>query len=195
VPLPPYIKRPDAPADDDRYQTIYSRTVGSAAAPTAGLHFTPELLQDLADRGIESAFVTLHVGLGTFLPVRAGRLEDHAMHDEAYFIGPDTVAAVERAHAAGRPIVAVGTTSVRTLESAWQDGRLHGGEGHTSIFIYPGYRFKLVTGLFTNFHTPESTLLMLVSAFAGREKILEAYAEAIRERYRFFSYGDAMLIF
>jgi len=195
VPLPPYIKRPDAPADDDRYQTIYSRTVGSAAAPTAGLHFTPELLQALADRGIESAFVTLHVGLGTFLPVRTGRLEDHAMHDEAYFIGPDTVAAVERAHAAGRPIVAVGTTSVRTLESAWQDGRLQGGEGHTSIFIYPGYRFKLVTGLFTNFHTPESTLLMLVSAFAGREKILEAYAEAIRERYRFFSYGDAMLIF
>ncbi len=194
VPLPPYIKRPDAAADDDRYQTVYSRSVGSAAAPTAGLHFTPDLLQALSRRGIETAFITLHVGLGTFLPVRAQRLEDHVMHEEAYFISPDTVRAVERAYAAGRPIVAVGTTSVRTLESAWQDGKLRGGEGRTSIFIYPGYQFKLVSGLFTNFHTPESTLLMLVSAFAGREMIMEAYAEAIRERYRFFSYGDAMLV-
>jgi len=195
VPLPPYIRRPDVAADDERYQTVYARRVGSAAAPTAGLHFTGELLDKLAKRGIESAFVTLHVGLGTFLPVRSGRLEDHVMHEEAYHISEATVGAVEKARAEGRPIVAVGTTSVRTLESAWQDGHLKSGEGRTSIFIYPGYTFRLVDALFTNFHTPESTLLMLVSAFAGRDLIMEAYAEAVREQYRFFSYGDAMYIF
>lgn len=194
VPLPPYIKRSDGAEDDERYQTVYARNTGSAAAPTAGLHFTEELLGRLDERGMERTFVTLHVGLGTFLPVRARRLEEHAMHEEAYFVSEETARAVERAKAEGRPVVAVGTTSVRTLESAWRDGRLERGEGRTSIFIYPGYRFKVVDRLFTNFHTPESTLLMLVSAFADRDLILESYREAVAEGYRFFSYGDAMLI-
>lgn len=194
VPLPPYIKRSDGAEDDERYQTVYARNTGSAAAPTAGLHFTEELLGRLDERGIERTFVTLHVGLGTFLPVRVRRLEDHAMHEESYFVSEETAAAVERAKAEGRPVVAVGTTSVRTLESAWRDGSLARGEGRTSIFIYPGYRFAVVDRLFTNFHTPESTLLMLVSAFAGRDFILESYREAVAEGYRFFSYGDAMYI-
>ncbi len=194
IPLPPYIKRADELEDSERYQTIYARAVGSAAAPTAGLHFTPAIMAALRDRGVETAFVTLHVGLGTFLPVRSARIEEHRMHEESYSIGEETAAAVERAKAEGRPVLAVGTTSVRTLESAWKDGCLVRGAGRTSIFIYPGYRFGVVDRLFTNFHTPESTLLMLVSAFAGREFILESYAEAVRERYRFFSYGDAMLI-
>lgn len=194
IPLPPYIKRSDVHADSERYQTIYSRTVGSSAAPTAGLHFTPELLEKLRARGVQTAFVTLHVGLGTFLPVRVPKIEDHAMHEESYSISEETADAVEKAKAEDRPVLAVGTTSVRTLESAWKDGRLTRGSGRTSIFIYPGYRFKVVDRLFTNFHTPESTLLMLVSAFAGKEFIFEGYAEAVREKYRFFSYGDAMLI-
>lgn len=194
LPLPPYIRRADAPADADRYQTVYSRERGSAAAPTAGLHFTPEILDSLRSGGIDLRFVTLHVGLGTFLPVRVESLEDHRMHREEYSVPPETAAAVNDAKREGRPVIAVGTTSVRTLESAWTDEGLVAGAGSTRIFIYPGYRFKAVDQMFTNFHTPESTLLMLVSAFAGRERILAAYEEAVRERYRFFSYGDAMLI-
>jgi len=194
IPLPPYIKRQDDAGDEDRYQTVYARSTGSAAAPTAGLHFTEEILGALRRRGIETVFVTLHVGLGTFLPVRSDRLEDHKMHEEVYTVGEKTAEMVERAHAEGRPIVAVGTTAVRTLESAWKNGRLERGSSSTSIFIYPSYRFKVVNSLFTNFHTPESTLLMLVCAFAGRDLILDTYAEAIREKYRFFSYGDAMWI-
>jgi S-adenosylmethionine:tRNA ribosyltransferase-isomerase len=201
VPLPPYIRRGDTPADAERYQTVYAAVTGSAAAPTAGLHFTRELLAELAAAGIESVFITLHVGLGTFLPVRGEYIEDHQMHEEAFSIGGAAAAAIERARDEGRRIIAVGTTCVRTLESAWSGGppegerpRLKTGGQSTSIFIYPGYRFRAVDALFTNFHTPESTLLMLVSAFAGREFILDSYAEAIREGYRFFSYGDAMLI-
>jgi S-adenosylmethionine:tRNA ribosyltransferase-isomerase len=195
VPLPPYIKREDETEDDERYQTIYSREVGSAACPTAGLHFTEELLARLDASGVRRATVTLHVGLGTFLPVRSETVEGHAMHEEEYSVPEETARAVTEAKADGRPVLAVGTTSLRTLESAWADGEgLRAGRGGTRIFIYPGYRFKAVDRLFTNFHTPRSTLLMLVSAFAGREAILAAYAEAVRERYRFFSYGDAMLI-
>jgi len=195
VPLPPYIKRKDAPADTERYQTIYANQTGSTAAPTAGLHFTKEILNAFSAAGIESVFITLHVGLGTFLPVRSENIEDHKMHSEYFNIDEHTVAKIESAKKDGRKIIAVGTTSVRTLESAWIDGKLKRGGSNTSIFIYPGYKFKAVDALFTNFHTPESTLLMLVSAFAGRELILESYAEAIREGYRFFSYGDAMLIY
>ena len=197
VPLPPYIKREDSPEDADRYQTVYAAAYGSCAAPTAGLHFTRELLDRLAAAGIETAFITLHVGLGTFLPVRSENIEDHVMHEESFYIDEVTAAKIEKAKNEGRKIIAVGTTSVRTLENT-----LKKGEGSTSIFIYPSYQFKAVDALFTNFHTPESTLLMLVSAFAesnqtgknGRELILESYAEAIQEEYRFFSYGDAMLI-
>jgi S-adenosylmethionine:tRNA ribosyltransferase-isomerase len=206
IPLPPYIKRQDRPEDGDRYQTVYAQAPEtevpadapaadrSVAAPTAGLHFSPELFTALKDRGLETAFITLHVGLGTFLPVRTEEIEDHIMHEESFSIDEKTAAAVERARAEGRKIVAVGTTSVRTLESAWDGGALRRGEGSTAIFIYPGYRFKIVDALFTNFHTPGSTLLMLAAAFAGRDFILESYAEAVREGYRFFSYGDAMLI-
>ena len=195
VPLPPYIKREDSGEDEERYQTVYSREIGSAACPTAGLHFTEAILAALDDRGVRRATVTLHVGLGTFLPVRSENVEGHAMHEEEYTVPEETARAVMEAKAEGRPILAVGTTSLRTLESAWVDGEgLKPGPGSTRIFIYPGYRFKAVDELFTNFHTPKSTLLMLVSAFAGRESVLAAYAEAVRERYRFFSYGDAMLI-
>jgi S-adenosylmethionine:tRNA ribosyltransferase-isomerase len=205
IPLPPYIKREDRLSDGERYQTIYASQTGSVAAPTAGLHFTRPLLAALEAAGMETAFITLHVGLGTFLPVRTENIEDHLMHRESYRIDDETASRIEQARTAGRRIVAVGTTSLRTLESAWENesrehesgrgtGRLRRGEGSTSIFIYPGYTFKAVDQLFTNFHTPLSTLLMLASAFAGRELILESYREAIRERYRFFSYGDAMLI-
>ncbi|GHV55187.1 S-adenosylmethionine:tRNA ribosyltransferase-isomerase [Spirochaetia bacterium] len=196
IPLPPYIKRSDTAADNERYQTVYADVTGSSAAPTAGLHFTRELLDRLGAAGIGSVFVTLHVGLGTFLPVRVENIEEHKMHEEVYSIDDETASRIENAKAAGRKIIAVGTTSVRTLESAWdtETGKLRRGEGSTSIFIYPGYSFKVVDALLTNFHTPESTLLMLVSAFAGKEFILESYAEAVREGYRFFSYGDAMLI-
>jgi S-adenosylmethionine:tRNA ribosyltransferase-isomerase len=200
VPLPPYIKRGDNALDSERYQTVYAREYGSAAAPTAGLHFTDELLGRLRDAGFETAFITLHVGLGTFLPVRVDNIEDHQMHEEVYSIDNETASRIEQAAWEGRNILAVGTTSVRTLESAWDEaanngrGALRRGAGATSIFIYPPYRFKVVKSLFTNFHTPKSTLLMLVSALAGREVILNAYTEAVRQRYRFYSYGDAMLI-
>ncbi len=196
MPLPPYIKREDELSDAERYQTVYARSTGSVAAPTAGLHFTPEVLASLDARGIERVSVTLHVGLGTFLPVRVDRIEDHRMHEEPYSIEESVALRVTEAKRSGRPVVAIGTTSVRTLESAWDDAAsmLRSGESATSIFIYPSYRFRVVDSLFTNFHTPESTLLMLVSAFAGRERILSAYEHAVRERYRFFSYGDSMLI-
>jgi len=195
IPLPPYIKREDVPSDAGRYQTIYAKETGSSAAPTAGLHFTREILDWLCTNGIESAFVTLHVGMGTFYPVRSENIEDHPMHSEKFSIDENTAQKINEAKEAGRKIIAVGTTSARTLESAWSEGKIVSGEGSTSIFIYPGYKFKIIDALFTNFHTPESTLLMLVSAFAGRELILESYAEAVREEYRFFSYGDAMLIY
>ncbi len=200
VPLPPYIKRADEKNDDERYQTVYAREVGSSACPTAGLHFTKEMLSRLSARGIECAYVTLHVGLGTFLPVRAEKIEEHKMHREIYSINEACAKKIENAKNAGRPILAVGTTSVRTLESAAffdkNSGiyKVQAGVGETSIFMYPGYKFKIVDKLFTNFHTPESTLIMLVSAFAGREHILNAYQTAVHEKYRFFSYGDAMLI-
>ena len=194
IPLPPYINRNDTPEDAKRYQTVYAKETGSVAAATAGLHFTDELLEKIAACGIESVFITLHVGLGTFLPVRSESIKDHVMHNEDFFIDEKTAAKIETAKKTGRKIIAVGTTSVRTLESAWVDEHLKKGKGSTSIFIYPPYNFKLIDALFTNFHTPKSTLLMLVSAFAGRELILDCYKEAVSEGYRFFSYGDAMLI-
>lgn len=194
LPLPPYIRRPAGRADEDRYQTVYARETGSAAAPTAGLHFSPDLLARLAARGIEQRFVTLEVGLGTFLPVRAHDVADHTMHTERYRIGAETAAALNRARREGRPVLAVGTTSLRTLEAAWTPEGYSAGDGVTDLFIVPGYRFRAVDGLFTNFHTPESTLLMLVCAFAGRDFLLETYRQAVAGRYRFFSYGDAMLI-
>jgi S-adenosylmethionine:tRNA ribosyltransferase-isomerase len=194
IPLPPYIKRQDAPSDSERYQTVYASACGSSAAPTAGLHFTNELLERVNAAGIESVFITLHVGLGTFLPVRSENIEDHVMHREHFNIDEQAASKIETAKAQGRKVIAVGTTSARTMESAWDNGTIKRGENATSIFIYPGYKFNAADALFTNFHTPESTLLMLVSAFAGRELILEIYAEAIAQGYRFFSYGDAMLI-
>jgi S-adenosylmethionine:tRNA ribosyltransferase-isomerase len=194
LPLPPYIRRGDTSSDSDRYQTVYAKESGSAAAPTAGLHFTPEILASLESAGVELCFLTLHVGLGTFLPVRSATVEDHTMHTEEYTIPSETAAAVNRAKNEGRSVIAVGTTSVRTLESAWTEKGLAAGPGATNIFIYPGYSFRVVDAMFTNFHTPGSTLLMLVSAFAGREQILAAYGEAIANHYRFFSYGDAMLL-
>ncbi len=197
VPLPPYIDREDQPADRERYQTIYAREKGSVAAPTAGLHFTAEILDRIKALGIETAEVTLHVGLGTFQPVREECVEDHKLHRESYWISPDAAAAISRALDARRRIVAVGTTTVRTLEySARQSatGRPQAGSGEADIFIYPGYEFRVVGGLLTNFHLPQSTLLMLVSAFAGKERVLEAYRHAVRERYRFYSYGDCMFV-
>ncbi|HPX28443.1 MAG TPA: tRNA preQ1(34) S-adenosylmethionine ribosyltransferase-isomerase QueA [Sphaerochaeta sp.] len=196
VPLPPYIKRSDDPSDETRYQTIYARREGSVAAPTAGLHFTEDHLQRINERGIEIASVTLHVGAGTFLPVRTERLEDHHMHTESYEIGEAVASKVMKAKREGRKIVAVGTTSVRTLESAYdeQTGMIKSGYGETDLFIRPGFRFHVVDQLLTNFHTPESTLLVLVSTFASKRLIDEAYRHAVSERYRFFSYGDAMFI-
>ena len=194
VPLPPYIRRADTGVDAERYQTVFARRTGSAAAPTAGLHFTGRLLADLEGRGVRTAFVTLHVGLGTFLPIRTDDIEGHVMHEEAYTISPTTKAEVEAAKAEGRKVLAVGTTVVRTLESAWDGTGLREGEGRTRLFITPGYPFRVVDRLFTNFHTPGSSLLVLVSAFAGLDRILDAYREAVARRYRFFSYGDAMLI-
>lgn len=194
IPLPPYIRRSDSPADADRYQTVYAKHIGSIAAPTAGLHFTPEILETLHTYGIQTVFITLHVGLGTFLPVRVQHIEDHVMHEETFTITEATADVLNHAKELGKPIVAVGTTSLRALESAWDGEKLQAGTNTTRIFIYPGYQFNVVDALFTNFHTPESTLLMLVSAFAGREVILKAYQEAIEQKYRFFSYGDAMLI-
>ena len=196
IPLPPYIKRPDAPSDRDRYQTIYARERGSIAAPTAGLHFTPRIFDELNRRGIERAMVTLHVGYGTFQPVRVDRVEDHLVEAEHYEVSPDTAAALTRAKRDGRRVIAVGTTTTRTLESLAVSaaGEVLPGRGETTLFIYPGFDFKIVAGLVTNFHLPKSSLLMLVSAFAGRESVLAAYREAVAERYRFYSYGDAMLI-
>jgi len=205
IPLPPYIKRTDASADQfdaERYQTVYANTAGSVAAPTAGLHFTPQLLQDIRVRGVQVCHVTLHVGLGTFAPVKVENLAEHVMHEERYSVREETAHAVNAAKSEGRRVIAVGTTSVRVLESAADTttGKLRPGCSRTKIFIHPPCRFKIVDSLLTNFHLPCSTLLMLVGAFAapgetcGRELILSAYAEAIREGYRFFSYGDAMLI-
>ena len=195
IPLPPYIRREDDDTDSERYQTIYAKETGSSACPTAGLHFTEALLSRLKEKGIDLAWVTLHVGLGTFLPVRTENIEDHKMHEEAYTIPADVAEKINRAKQDGRKILAVGTTSVRTLESASdENGVVRAGTNSTHIFMYPGYQFKVVDQIFTNFHTPESTLLMLVSAFAGREHILDAYRTAVEHRYRFFSYGDAMLI-
>jgi S-adenosylmethionine:tRNA ribosyltransferase-isomerase len=197
VPLPPYIGRDDRPEDRERYQTVYARERGSVAAPTAGLHFTPEILERIRRRGIETAEVTLHVGLGTFQPVHAERVEDHDMHTEQYHLDERTAAQINAALAAKRRVVAVGTTTVRTLEfaaSLTEDGTVRAGGGEANIFIYPGFSFRVVGALLTNFHLPKSTLLMLVSAFAGRERVLAAYEHAVRERYRFFSYGDCMFV-
>lgn len=196
MPLPPYIKRSDTLADRERYQTVYARVRGSIAAPTAGLHFTPELLSALDARGVERIEITLHVGYGTFKPVRVSEVEDHTVDPEHYEISIEAEAALARAKQEGRRVVAVGTTTTRALEDAavrW-NGRVRAGAGTASLFIYPGYQFQVIDGLLTNFHLPASSLLMLVSAFAGRERILDAYREAVEQRYRFYSYGDAMLI-
>jgi S-adenosylmethionine:tRNA ribosyltransferase-isomerase len=194
LPLPPYIDRTAAAADETRYQTVYARELGSIAAPTAGLHFDDSLIAGLASLGVEFAWVTLHVGAGTFQPVRVHQLSEHRMHRERYLIPSDTAAAVAAAQAEGRRVIAVGTTSLRALEAAAQNGPLAAGSGETDIFITPGYRFRIADGLITNFHLPKSTLLMLVSAFAGMDPIRRAYAHAIAQRYRFFSYGDAMFL-
>jgi S-adenosylmethionine:tRNA ribosyltransferase-isomerase len=195
IPLPPYIKRPDSASDRDRYQTIYARERGSVAAPTAGLHFTTGQLDGLASRGIERIEVTLHVGYGTFKPVKADNVEEHTVDAERYTVSPGTAAALTRARRDERRIIAVGTTTARALESLTiENGDVRPASGETTLFIRPGHRFQLVRGLITNFHLPRSSLLMLVSALAGRERILEAYREAVARRYRFYSYGDAMLI-
>lgn len=192
TPLPPYIH--ERLSDSERYQTVYSKERGSAAAPTAGLHFTDNLLSTIAAQGVNLAYVTLHVGLGTFRPVSAANITDHVMHREFYTVPEETASIVNQTRRAGKRVIAVGTTSVRTLETVGESGQVEAGSGYTNIFIYPGYRFRIVDGLITNFHLPESTLLMLVSAFAGREQVLAAYEAAIQEKYRFFSFGDAMLI-
>jgi S-adenosylmethionine:tRNA ribosyltransferase-isomerase len=198
MPLPPYIKRPDpaaTPSDREDYQTIYAAEDGAVAAPTAGLHFTPVLMEALRQRGVAVVALTLHVGYGTFVPVRVADIRRHRMHAEYFSVSPQVAETVNRHRARGGRIVAVGTTSVRTLEfAADPDGQLRAVEGQNDLYIYPGYRFRLVDAMITNFHLPQSTLLMLVAAFAGREAILAAYREAIRQRYRFFSYGDGMLI-
>jgi S-adenosylmethionine:tRNA ribosyltransferase-isomerase len=208
LPLPPYIRRekaePNTAEDRERYQTVYSAERGSAAAPTAGLHFTQEVLGELRARGVEVVTLTLHVGLGTFQPVRVDRTEEIRLHAEPYTISAETAEAVNRARAEGRRVIAAGTTTTRTLEhlareaegreSEGRGGLIEAGSGVTSLFLSPGAEFKVVGALLTNFHLPESTLLMLVSAFAGRERVLAAYAHAVEERYRFFSYGDCMLV-
>ena len=193
MPLPPYITH--QLKDKNRYQTVYAKHEGSAAAPTAGLHFTPELLKQIEEKGIRLAHVTLHVGLGTFRPVKVEDVTEHHMHSEFYMVEEEQAKLINDTKAAGGRVICVGTTSCRTLESATgEDGILRAGSGWTEIFIYPGYRFKIMDALITNFHLPESTLLMLVSALAGKDKIMKAYEEAVRERYRFFSFGDAMFI-
>jgi S-adenosylmethionine:tRNA ribosyltransferase-isomerase len=192
LPTPPYVHT--RLADPARYQTVYASPEGSIAAPTAGLHFTPDVLAALAGRGIAVERLTLHVGLGTFLPVRTEAVDDHQMHSEWYTLTPETAARLNAARRAGRRIVAVGTTTCRALESAAQHGAIRAGDRETALYIRPGYQFQAIDGLLTNFHLPRSTLLMLVSAFAGREQVLAAYAEAVRAGYRFYSFGDAMLI-
>jgi S-adenosylmethionine:tRNA ribosyltransferase-isomerase len=198
MPLPPYIKREDTKEDSERYQTVYAQNTGSVAAPTAGLHFTDSILEKLKEKNIEVVSVTLHVGLGTFLPVRTDTVEDHKMHTEEYEISDGTALKINQAKKEGRKILAVGTTSVRTIESAWkgnsETGIIEACKSSTDIYIYPGYKFKVVDQMLTNFHTPDSSLILLVSAFAGKEKIKKAYIEAINKKYRFFSYGDAMFI-
>ncbi len=193
MPLPPYIV--EKLADKNRYQTVYARDLGSAAAPTAGLHFTENLLQTLSEQGVQIAYLTLHVGLGTFRPVQVEIVEEHRMHSEFYSISEEAAELINQTRLAGGRIIAVGTTSARTLETVGQaDGSVRAGSGWTDIFIYPGYKFKVLDGLITNFHLPKSTLVMLVSALAGRERVLAAYEAAIKDRYRFYSFGDAMLI-
>lgn len=193
MPLPPYITH--KLQDKNRYQTVYAKHDGSAAAPTAGLHFTEELLKKVQEKGVNIAHVTLHVGLGTFRPVKVDDVEQHHMHSEFYMVEEDQAELINRTKKQGGRVIAVGTTSCRTLESASdEDGVIHAGSGWTEIFIYPGYRFKMIDGLITNFHLPESTLMMLVSALAGKERIMAAYEEAVQEKYRFFSFGDAMFI-
>jgi S-adenosylmethionine:tRNA ribosyltransferase-isomerase len=196
VPLPPYIKRDDRLDDRERYQTVFARARGSVAAPTAGLHFSRALVEALGDRGVEMARITLHVGYGTFQPVRTERVEDHRLEPERYEIGETAAAAINRALDAGRRVIAVGTTTTRTLEAVAgaHGGRIVAGEGATDLFIFPGFEFRVIRGLLTNFHLPRSSLLMLVSAFAGRERVLQAYRDAVARGYRFYSYGDAMLI-
>ena len=193
MPLPPYIHH--QLKDKNRYQTVYAKHDGSAAAPTAGLHFTPELLEQIAEKGVKIAHVTLHVGLGTFRPVKVDDVTEHHMHSEFYIVEEDQAKLINETKRNGGKVVAVGTTSCRTLESATDEkGVLKAGSGWTDIFIYPGYQFKLIDRLITNFHLPESTLVMLVSALAGKDKIMKAYEEAVKQRYRFFSFGDAMFI-
>ena len=192
MPLPPYITH--HLEDKNRYQTVYATHIGSAAAPTAGLHFTPELLQQIEEKGVKIARVTLHVGLGTFRPVKVENILEHHMHSEFYQIEEEAAQTINEAKDSGHRVICVGTTSCRTIESAAKNGRLRATSGWTDIFIYPGYQFKILDCLITNFHLPESTLIMLVSALAGREHVLDAYAEAVKERYRFFSFGDAMFI-
>jgi S-adenosylmethionine:tRNA ribosyltransferase-isomerase len=194
MPLPPYIERSDEAQDLDRYQTVYARQPGAVAAPTAGLHFDDNILNTITSKGVNSAFVTLHVGAGTFQPVRSELIKDHAMHSEYLVVPSETVALCQQAREQGGRIIAVGTTAVRSLETASADGKLEPYSGETDIFIYPGYRFKSVDALLTNFHLPESTLLMLVCAFAGYETTMRAYKHAVEQAYRFFSYGDAMFI-
>ncbi len=197
VPLPPYIDRPDTPLDREQYQTVYSKPLGSVAAPTAGLHFTSEILDRISARGIEAAEITLHVGLGTFQPIRVEVVEEHKIHREWYSISVEAAETIQRARDEGRRIVAVGTTTVRTLEFAARqslDGRITAQSGEADIFIYPEFDFRVIGALLTNFHLPKSTLIILVSAFAGREQTLSAYEHAVRERYRFYSYGDCMFV-
>jgi len=194
MPLPPYIERPDEDSDQERYQTVYNQKPGAVAAPTAGLHFDDALLEKLKAKGIETAFVTLHVGAGTFQPMKVDNVKDHIMHAEYVEVEPSVVEQVKAAKARGGRVIAVGTTSVRSLESASQGGEIAVMQGDTSIFIYPGYEFKTVDALVTNFHLPESTLIMLISAFAGYDHVMSAYQAAVEEKYRFFSYGDAMFI-
>jgi S-adenosylmethionine:tRNA ribosyltransferase-isomerase len=195
MPLPPYIQREDDVEDMERYQTIYAKNPGAVAAPTAGLHFTDELMQEISDQDIDSVFVTLHVGAGTFQPVRVDNIEEHRMHSEYLQVSADVCEKVKQCKARGGRVIAVGTTAVRCLETAAQASELKPYQGETDIFIYPGYEFKVVDALITNFHLSESTLLMLVSAFAGRGNIMNAYQHAIEQRYRFFSYGDAMFLY
>ena len=194
VPLPPYIERPDEETDRERYQTIYARFPGAVAAPTAGLHFEQKLLQELRDRGVDSTFITLHIGAGTFQPVRTDNIEEHRIHSEYLEVGEEACRKVEQTRASGGRIIAVGTTTVRSLETAARSSRLLPYSGNTELFIYPGYDFRVVDVLITNFHLPESTLLMLVCAFGGRDNTMRAYQHAIEQRYRFYSYGDAMFI-